>query len=158
LLAFCLFAFMTSPSCNCCFEAGDGCTLCDSNGTPKYLQLDIPSGTITNNNCSDCTNINGTWILTQDSGDSCLWEASHGQCTSGTVKVSWSGGTIVAEAIAFLSGYDFVTYHWEYASSISGTDCTDLGTLTLDTNKSRTGFLSCAGGGPAGNDVEVSNA
>lgn len=61
-LAFCPLFFW--PTCACC---GTVCPQCSA-GTPQQFQVDVTG--FANDTCTDCANIDGTWILAI--GNNCL--------------------------------------------------------------------------------------
>lgn len=67
--------------CDACF---DPCTLCD----PDYRgAMKAVVANFKDENCDDCTDINGTYILPQVSSGSCEWRKNESYCNSTLIKI-----------------------------------------------------------------------
>ena len=108
----------------CCCESG--CELC-SGSTPAEVDLSITGITSTSRNCSLCESLDGTYTLTQNATNKCLYEfedtydvgdtGDPGQCEA--VTLTLTAEVIIAGSFAL----------WQV--TIVGTDSSDAGNITL---------------------------
>ena len=105
---------------------GDACGEC-SGDTPAQIQVVIAGfedGTCTT---GDCDQFNGTYTLTQQSGDACAWDASFSADMSGcggssgtaTLTATYSGGTMTVQL--YHPDYDGAEETIEWQGSLSST-------------------------------------
>ena len=126
-------------STNCC----ESCTKCDGNDAPQAWSITI-SG-ITNDNCTDCANYDGTYTLASfiETGGVCTWSAGavfddecsiDGFGTRGiSLKIYQSGADFIIDVQMDLNTSGSEDLKWSKNYSTTKPDCDNLSGESLAT-------------------------
>jgi len=134
--------FVMSPSCNCCTPAE--CAWCSAG---SYGGKRVVISGMANGSCSDCANMDGTYILAHASspGSTCNWNDSVSDtlCTSATTvtAILTAQNTGANTYVNFLMNTGFGVHQWRLdTGSSSPTNCSGWSSTSLP-------FLSTSAGG-----------
>lgn len=104
------------------------CTMCTGEGIPDAMEITITG--IVNGSCTDCANLNGTFILTPDPESPCIYSYQGSDwCGSTTFYYLWfggSGGSGSSLEVQVQNNGVFQTIAYETLGTISGVDCRNL--------------------------------
>ena len=132
------------PMCN-----AEDCTNCDGGATPPEMQVEIFD--LVNQSCGGdgCSDFEGTFVLTQDSGNACLWEYDCNNCGACgglvdidvDVQIVTSGSDYIVRGTLQITGSTQTNVTFENNVGTSKPDCDGLNNMRLD-------WVSNTGTGP----------
>ena len=116
----------------CCCGGAVLCSNCDSGTTPSQVSISL-SGVADCGACSNCTSMNGTYVLSQTAGNPCEWD----YCYDFPSTITRSGVNVNSMQLTFrvdsIFGTIYTQFDIEYWSSTGCTGFQRGGTERFET-------------------------